>query len=88
MSSMTIGMYELELDVEYDIFPEDGDGWEVEYFAGYIDLTSVLVANTDISLMSILSDEQITEIEDEISRCLREDAKEDFDIPDNEPLEY
>lgn len=88
MSSMTIRLYELDLDVEFDIFPEEGDGWESEYFAGDIDLTSVLVANTDISLMSILSDEQITEIEDEIMRCLREDAKDDFDIPDNDPLEY
>lgn len=81
MSSMTINMYDLDLDVEYDIFPEEGDGWESEYFAGDVDLTSVHVAKTDISLMSILSDEQITEIEDEIVRIWKEDAKDDYMEP-------
>lgn len=88
MSNMTIGLYELELDVEYNLFPEEGDNWESQYFAGDIEVTEVLIKGTDISLMMLLTDEQFTEIEDEISRCLREDAKDDFDIPDNDPLEY
>mgnify|MGYP003452128489 CR=1 FL=1 len=82
MSSMTIGIYELELDVEFDIFPEEGDGWETEYFAGDIDVTSVNVHNTDISLMMLLTDDQITEIEDEVVRCWKEDEKDNYVVPD------
>ena len=84
MSSMTIGIYELELDVEFDIFPEEGDGWETEYFAGDIDVTSVNVHNTDISLMMLLTDEQLTEIEDEILRILRDDERENYVVFDED----
>ena len=84
MSNMTIRLYELDLDVEFDIFPEEGDGWESEYFAGDIDITSVLVANTDVSLMMLLTDDQITEIEDEVIRIWKEDEKDNYAIPDED----
>lgn len=84
MSSMTIRLYELDLDVEYNLFPEEGDNWESQYFAGEIEITGVLVSTTDISLMMLLTDEQFTKIEDEINRVLTADSKDYYDVPDED----
>lgn len=84
MSNIVIGLYGLELDVEYTLFPEEGDNWESQYFAGDVEVTDVIICGTDISLMMLLTDEQFTEIEDEVIRCLREDAKDDYNEPYND----
>lgn len=88
MSSITISLYELDLCVEYDFFPEDGDNWESQYFPEEIDVTDVTIKDTDVSIMKLLTNDQLTEIEDEVLRSIKLINEHDFDIPDNDPLEY
>lgn len=69
MSNYTIRLYELDLDVHYNMCGEDE-----------IEILDVIIDSTDISLMMLLNDEHLKEIENELTDCLIADNMEPSDI--------